>query len=136
MTALRVASLLAVLVGFAAPAARATILDACCACVSNNVAQGSGLPDRELRVALFCAEANTPGIPGLTQRCDALSPYVDLVCDPNTPGISCHAQLRADDILCPTSGAPVATSAGLGALAFACAALGAFALLRRPRRGE
>jgi hypothetical protein len=113
-----------------APAARATLLAQCCACLPSPVAHQGIAPD-PAEVALFCAEAESGAEEPLEQRCSDQPVSANLSCYPNIPGPSCREQLLDLGILCPSAGAPTAAPLGLAVLALALGGLGVAVLARR-----
>lgn len=115
----------------AARPAAATLLQSCCACVKGERAQTNGAFGANPRV-YFCAEAQPGDVPGLEERCDAVSDQDGVLhCETNIPGPSCRAQLADAGLLCPAAGAPTAGPLPLAALALALAILGACTARRR-----
>ncbi|MBX3024386.1 hypothetical protein KF840_05690 [bacterium] len=116
--------------------AAATLLQSCCACVKGEQAQTSGAFGANPQV-YFCAEAQPGDIPGLEERCDAVSDQSGtLHCEANIPGPTCRAQLADGGLFCPAAGAPAAAPLPLAALAIALAILGAATAHRRRPGGR
>jgi len=125
------AVMLAVLL--AAPSADALEAPSCCACISDNRAEG-GAAGMIAIPALFCAE--TADTQALSEQCDDLNGT--LIClaeaaEAGTAGApsSCAALLALEDIACPGAAkAPLLSPWALGAVALA---LGAFGVGRARR---
>lgn len=127
MTRLVAAAIVAALAG-AAQLAAAIEIPACCACLPSSGWQTSG-GNQTAITAAFCAAAPPANPEKLGERCDA-EPGHSLSCFPNIPGEPCASELAEAGILCPSAGAPAASSSTLLALAVALGAAGVLASRR------
>ncbi len=130
---MRTLSLLAVLVGVIAIAARpapAAFVTGCCACLDSE--EATTAQAAPAITAVFCGLVEGQGFPAFVQRCEDAGGSSNQCITPQ-PGQTCgEALLAEENITCPAnSGAPLASPWAMTALAAALGALGVATARRR-----